>query len=95
MIATAISIQQETERALTFPLIQKIAGHIVDNHNSFDNEELIEHLFILAKVTAGTTAGFVSHLLMGDDFEKMVEEMKEFDELSESIVEQELNNDNS
>ena len=96
MIATALSIQNETEKALEFPIIPMIAKFIVENHNELDNDELMHHLFMFAKTTATTTAGFISNLLLGDEsFEQMVTEMVEFDDLAESIINEGESDDDS
>jgi hypothetical protein len=96
MLATALSIQEEIDQAVSSPMLLALAKTIVENKSELSNDELIEGLYMLAKISAGTTAVFITKLLLGDDqFEAMTNEMSEWNDLTESIIDEETNAGNN
>ena len=86
MSATALAIAEASKEALHSPDVVSAVNYILENKNILSEEEMMREMFVYSTHLTALTAHLVTSVLLTEEqFDAMLDEVREFDELGKEM----------
>ena len=87
MLATAIALQEATQKAVHDEEVMDLAAHIFHSRNEMPEDEFIRMMFMYSAHLASLTATLVTHVCLTESqLDEMMNSIKEMDAIGKDIT---------